>query len=50
MHVLGCDADAAFGVLRRVSQATQRKLSDVASAVVDKRGRGLERELASLAN
>ncbi len=43
MHVLGCDADAAFGVLRRVSQATQRKLSDVASAVVDKRGRGLER-------
>lgn len=47
MHVLGCDADAAFGVLRRVSQATQRKLSDVASAVVDKRGRGLERELVS---
>jgi hypothetical protein len=50
MHVLGCDADAAFGVLRRVSQATQRKLSDVASAVVDKRGRGLERELVSLSN
>ena len=50
MHVLGCDADMAFGVLRRISQSTQRKLSDVASAVVDKRGRGLERELASLSN
>ena len=50
MHVLGCDADAAFGVLRRLSQTTQRKLSDVASAVVDKRGRGLERELVSLSD
>ncbi|WP_189215952.1 MULTISPECIES: ANTAR domain-containing response regulator [Streptomyces] len=48
MHVLGCDADAAFGILRRVSQGTHRKLTDVASAVVDKRGRGLERELALL--
>lgn len=50
MHVLGCDADAAFAVLRRISQSTNRKLSDVASAVVDKRGRGLERELVSLSN
>ncbi|WP_326574800.1 GAF and ANTAR domain-containing protein [Streptomyces sp. NBC_00487] len=48
MHVLDCDADAAFTVLRRISQGTNRKLSDVASAVVEKRGRGLERELVSL--
>ncbi|MER6123945.1 ANTAR domain-containing protein [Streptomyces sp. NPDC001795] len=50
MHVLGCDADAAFGVLRRISQGTNRKLSDVAAAVVDKRGRGLERQLVSLSD
>ncbi|WP_369250252.1 ANTAR domain-containing response regulator [Streptomyces sp. R41] len=50
MHVLGCDADTAFGVLRRISQGTNRKLSDVASAVVDKRGRGLEKELVSLSD
>lgn len=50
MHVLGCDADAAFGILRRISQATNRKLVDVASAVVDRRGRGLERDLAALLN
>ncbi|MBO1331086.1 ANTAR domain-containing response regulator [Streptomyces sp. VRA16 Mangrove soil] len=48
MHVLGCDADAAFTVLRRISQATNRKLSEVASAVVEKRGRGLEREFTAL--
>ncbi|MFF6779570.1 ANTAR domain-containing protein [Streptomyces sp. NPDC012510] len=48
MHVLGCDADAAFTVLRRISQCTNRKLSDVASAVVEKRGRGLEKELVPL--
>ncbi|MEV6593722.1 ANTAR domain-containing response regulator [Streptomyces acidicola] len=50
MHVLGCDADVAFGVLRRISQGTNRKLTDVARAVVDKRGRGLENELVSLSN
>lgn len=50
MHVLGCDADTAFGVLRRISQGTNRKLSDVASAVVQRRGRGLEQELVSLHN
>ncbi|WP_329544614.1 ANTAR domain-containing protein [Streptomyces sp. NBC_01356] len=50
MHVLGCDADTAFGVLRRISQGTNRKLSEVAAAVVDKRGRGLEKELVSLHN
>ncbi|MER6089882.1 ANTAR domain-containing response regulator [Streptomyces bluensis] len=50
MHVLGCDADDAFGVLRRISQGTNRKLTDVAGAVVDKRGRGLEKELVSLSD
>lgn len=50
MHVLGCDADGAFGVLRRISQGSNRKLSDVASAVVERRGRGLERDLAALMN
>ncbi|MFF3909892.1 ANTAR domain-containing response regulator [Streptomyces sp. NPDC001848] len=49
MHVLGCDADTAFHVLRRISQGANRKLADVAAGVVDKRGRGLERELVSLA-
>ncbi|WP_236580141.1 ANTAR domain-containing protein [Streptomyces sp. HM190] len=48
MHVLGCDADAAFTVLRRISQGTNRKLAEVASAVVERRGRGLEREPVSL--
>ncbi|MEV5608701.1 ANTAR domain-containing protein [Streptomyces sp. NPDC052225] len=48
MHVLGCDADDAFTVLRRISQTTNRKLADVAAAVVDCRGRGLEREFTAL--
>ncbi|WP_256960662.1 ANTAR domain-containing protein [Streptomyces scabiei] len=48
MHVLGCDADTAFTVLCRISQGTNRKLSDVASAVVEKRGRVLESKLVSL--
>jgi hypothetical protein len=48
MHVLDCDADAAFQILRRVSQGANRKLAEVAAAVVDKRGRGMERELVSL--
>ncbi|MFF4501799.1 ANTAR domain-containing response regulator [Streptomyces sp. NPDC001401] len=50
MHVLGCDADAAFGVLRRISQGSNRKLSEVAAGVVERRGRGLERDLAALMN
>ncbi|GHC67879.1 ANTAR domain-containing response regulator [Streptomyces cinnamoneus] len=41
MHVLGCEADAAFGVLRRISQRTNRKLADLARTVVDSRGRDL---------
>ncbi|UFQ19196.1 MULTISPECIES: ANTAR domain-containing response regulator [Streptomyces] len=49
MHVLCCEADAAFAVLRRISQTTNRKLADVAAALVETKGRGLERELASLA-
>ncbi|MBM7173057.1 ANTAR domain-containing protein [Streptomyces sp. G44] len=49
MHVLGCEADAAFSVLRRISQTTNRKLADVAAALVETKGRGLERELVSLA-
>ncbi|MFG3496901.1 ANTAR domain-containing response regulator [Streptomyces sp. NPDC047928] len=49
MHVLGCDADEAHAVLRRVSQLTNRKLADVAAQVVRTRGRGLEDEIARLA-
>ncbi|MGP3775188.1 ANTAR domain-containing response regulator [Streptomyces sp. SDT5-1] len=50
MHVLGCGPDDAFTVLRRISQRTNRKLADVASAVVQRRGRGLEREFTALAD
>ncbi|MER7107708.1 ANTAR domain-containing response regulator [Streptomyces sp. NPDC000229] len=49
MYVLGCDADEAYGVLRRFSQLTNRKLADVAAGIVRTRGRGLEKELARLA-
>lgn len=49
MHVLTCDVDKAFTVLRRISQTTNRKLADVANVVVQTRGKGLERELAALA-
>ncbi|MEE1753942.1 ANTAR domain-containing response regulator [Streptomyces sp. SP18CS02] len=49
MYVLGCDADEAYGVLRRLSQLTNRKLADVAAGVVRTRGRGLEGELSRLA-
>ncbi|MFI5664556.1 ANTAR domain-containing response regulator [Streptomyces sp. NPDC051684] len=50
MHVLGCSPDDAFAVLRRISQKTNRKLAGVASAVVERRGRGLERDLTALAD
>lgn len=49
MHALGCDADEAYGMLRYLSQRTNRKLADVAAGVVRTRGRGLEKELARLA-
>lgn len=45
MYVLGCDAEEAFTLLRRISQHTNRKLSDLARALVRTRGRGIEREL-----
>ncbi|HEX5568779.1 MAG TPA: ANTAR domain-containing protein [Streptomyces sp.] len=45
MYVLGCDAQEAFSLLRRISQHTNRKLSDLARALVRTRGHGLEREL-----
>jgi ANTAR domain len=45
MHVLGCDADEAFTVLRRFSQRSNRKLSGLADAVVRTRGVGIEQEL-----
>ncbi|MEV0603298.1 ANTAR domain-containing protein [Streptomyces sp. NPDC050315] len=48
MYVLRCDADEAFAMLRRLSQHTNRKLHDLAAAVVETRGRGLERELRGL--
>ncbi|MFE9407769.1 ANTAR domain-containing response regulator [Streptomyces sp. NPDC006704] len=49
MHVLGCEADAAFAVLRTISQRTNRKLAEVADAVVRAKGRGLESELSAMA-
>ncbi|MEC4016970.1 ANTAR domain-containing response regulator [Streptomyces sp. H27-D2] len=49
MYVLECDADAAFDILRRMSQRTNRKLSDLAQALVRTRGRGIEAELTRLA-
>ncbi|MGW2858467.1 ANTAR domain-containing response regulator [Streptomyces sp. NPDC001205] len=49
MHVLACEADEAFAILRTISQRTNRKLADVAEAVVRTKGRGLESELSALA-
>ncbi|WP_419999423.1 ANTAR domain-containing response regulator [Streptomyces boninensis] len=48
MHVLGCDADAAFAALRSLSQRTNSKLTDLAQGVVRTRGRGIETELRKL--
>ncbi|MGP3946977.1 MULTISPECIES: ANTAR domain-containing response regulator [Streptomyces] len=45
MYVLGCDADQAFDLLRRLSQRTNNKLAELAETVVRTRGRGLEKEL-----
>ncbi|MFE6397730.1 ANTAR domain-containing response regulator [Streptomyces alboflavus] len=49
MHIVTCDADRAFTLLRRVSQQSNRKLAEVAAALVQTRGRGLEDELTALA-
>lgn len=49
MHVLRCDSGEAFAVLRQMSQRTNRKLAEVAEAVVEGKGRGLESTLARLA-
>ncbi|MEU8961173.1 ANTAR domain-containing protein [Streptomyces sp. NPDC048491] len=51
MHVLGCEAEQAFGLLRAISQRTNRKLAEVAEvaeAVVRAKGRDLESELSTL--
>ncbi|MEU8826757.1 ANTAR domain-containing protein [Streptomyces sp. NPDC048636] len=48
MHVLGCDPDQAFDLLRRTSQRTNRKLTELAGRVVRTRGRGLEKDLIAL--
>ncbi|RKN40155.1 ANTAR domain-containing protein [Streptomyces hoynatensis] len=42
MHILGCDADAAFALLRRRSQRTNTRLLDLAHEVVRTRGRGFD--------
>jgi hypothetical protein len=42
MHVMGCDAAAAFALLRQVSQRANRKLAEVAEEVVRNKGQGLE--------
>jgi hypothetical protein len=49
MYVLGCDADRAMNLLRHLSQRTNRKLSDLAEALVRSRGRGAEAQLVQLA-
>ncbi|GAA2962776.1 ANTAR domain-containing protein [Streptomyces enissocaesilis] len=49
MHVLRCDSDEAFAVLRQMSQRTNRKLAEVAEAVVRDKGHGLESTLARFA-
>ncbi|MFC9220458.1 ANTAR domain-containing protein [Streptomyces hygroscopicus] len=45
MYVLGCDPDQAFDLLRRLSQRSNRKLTELAETVVRTRGRGLEKNL-----
>ncbi|MBC3981243.1 GAF and ANTAR domain-containing protein, partial [Streptomyces sp. AC536] len=45
MHIVGCDAQAAFDMLRRMSQRSNRKLAELAETVVRSRGRGLEPQL-----
>jgi AmiR/NasT family two-component response regulator len=49
MHVMGCAPAEAFGMLRRISQRTNRKLAEVAGEVVRTNGQGLAEELPHLA-
>jgi hypothetical protein len=49
MYVLRCDAETAMSLLRRLSQRTNRKLSDIAEALVRTRGHGAEAHLVHLA-
>ncbi|NJQ02865.1 ANTAR domain-containing protein [Streptomyces sp. PLAI1-29] len=42
MHVLGCDADTAFGLLRTMSQRDNRKLAGLAAGLVAGSGREAE--------
>ncbi|WP_314174345.1 GAF and ANTAR domain-containing protein [Streptomyces winkii] len=43
-----CSAKEAFGLLRTLSQRTNRKLADLAEAIVRNRGRGVDEQLARL--
>ncbi|MGP3633262.1 ANTAR domain-containing response regulator [Streptomyces sp. 24-1644] len=45
MRVVGCDAGAAFAILRTISQRTNRKLGEIAAEVVEANGRGLVQHL-----
>lgn len=48
MYLRGCDAKEAFDLLRRMSQHSNRKVAELARAVVRHRGRGLEEQLRRL--
>lgn len=48
MHMLDCDADQAFDVLRTFSQHTNHKLNAIAAQIVRAKGRGSTRELRRL--
>jgi hypothetical protein len=41
MHALGCSADEALQRMRRVSQARNMKVTDLATRIIDSRGRDL---------
>ncbi|MEV0320923.1 ANTAR domain-containing response regulator [Streptomyces sp. NPDC050658] len=49
MHVLDCDPEEAFSVLRTISQRSNRRVAEVAAGLVRTRGRGVERGLMGLA-
>ncbi|MDT0346346.1 ANTAR domain-containing response regulator [Streptomyces litchfieldiae] len=48
MHVLECDSQTAFRLLRKQSQRTNSKLADLAETVVRTRGHGIEGALTRL--